>query len=211
MTDEQWRQLEWEDNYFSTIEKSYEPPRFDPFVEFDPPLYIIKECIKKLKQQSYELQNTIRRLRTAGFLGERVSLGEPWDTIRKRTADQGPETWLAETVSKIKSYEYRLKNRERTGSWEPIDHGGSIGEDQIRRAKEVPITSLYDGRLRRAGRNLVGICPFHSEKSGSFYIYVEQNRYHCFGCSAGGDSIDYIIARDGVDFITAVKYLNNVH
>lgn len=210
MTDEQWRKLEWEDEYFSTLEKEYKSPRFDPFVELGPPVSIIKEVIKRLKQQAYEYQDTIRRLKDAGFLGDRVSLGEPWDTIRKRTADQGPEARLAETISKIKSYQYRLTGRERTGSWQYVEHSGAIGEDQVRRAKEVPITSLYNGQTKRSGGNLVGLCPFHTESGASFYIYTKDNRWTCFGaCGTSGDSLDFVMKRDGLDFISAVKYLNN--
>lgn len=210
MTDEQWRKLEWEDEYFSTLEKEYKSPRFDPFVELDPPLSIIKESIKKLKQQAYGYQNTIRDLKSAGFLAERVSIGEPWDSMGRSPIHQGPEAWLSKTISKIKNYEFRLRNRERTGSWEPVEHSGTIGEDLIRRAKEVPITSLYTGRLKRSGSNLVGLCPFHSERGASFYIYQQDNRWTCFGaCGTSGDAIDMVMRLQDLDFIGAVKYLNN--
>ena len=41
--------------------------------------------------------------------------------------------------------------------------------------------------LRRVGRNWMGVCPFHQEKSPSFSVNAERQFYHCFGCKAGGD------------------------
>lgn len=81
-------------------------------------------------------------------------------------------------------------------------------EDKLR-AKEVPIEELYDGQLNKAGRKLWGICPWHQELTASFCIH-EDNRWSCFGaCNEHGDSIDYIMKRDGVDFIKAIRQLIN--
>ena len=46
--------------------------------------------------------------------------------------------------------------------------------------------------LKRAGRNLKGLCPFHSEKTPSFTVYPENGSYYCFGCGSGGDVITFI-------------------
>jgi hypothetical protein len=79
-------------------------------------------------------------------------------------------------------------------------------EDKIR-AKEMPIEDMYMGDLKKSGGRLWGICPFHEEDTSSFFI-DEENRWHCFGaCSTGGDAIDFIMKRDNVDFIQAVKSL----
>ena len=45
--------------------------------------------------------------------------------------------------------------------------------------------------LKRAGSNLVGLCPFHSEKTPSFYVYPDTQSFYCFGCGAGGDAITF--------------------
>jgi len=79
----------------------------------------------------------------------------------------------------------------------------------IERAKEFPIQELYEGKLRRAGKNLLGTCPFHSEKTASFYI-TPQNKFKCFGCGAYGDSIEFYKRLNNLtskDFIKIIRAL----
>ena len=84
-----------------------------------------------------------------------------------------------------------------------------ITPEDVARAKDAPIEELYDGVLKGSGGKQWGICPFHEESTESFFI-DSDNRWRCFGaCGVGGDSIDYIQKRDGVDFIRAVKVLIN--
>lgn len=189
MTDEEWRQSEEKYEVLKSIAKDYHPPRFDPFIELDPPISLIKQVIKSLKQQAYGEQELSRRLKAEGL---------PTESTEARAQ---------KVISRIRSYQFRLDRRSRSGSWQDDHHDGTIGDSEIRRAKEVPIESLYDGTLRRVGGTLVGLCPFHTERSGSFTIYLDRNLYYCYGCNARGDSIDYLVARDKVDFITAVKML----
>ncbi len=61
--------------------------------------------------------------------------------------------------------------------------------------------------LRRVGRNWVGLCPFHAERSGSFNVRDETSRYRCFGCGAAGDVFKFVQEIDHVDFVTAVESL----
>lgn len=83
-----------------------------------------------------------------------------------------------------------------------------IKEEDLCRAKEVPITEIFPGTLRKSGNNLVGVCPLHEDHGPSFTVFTKQNRWHCFGsCSCGGDSIDFYRKLNNCDFITAVKKL----
>lgn len=59
--------------------------------------------------------------------------------------------------------------------------------------------------LRRRGKTLVGLCPFHNEKTPSFTVYPDTNSFYCFGCGAGGDVISFIRRIDNLDYIEAVK------
>ena len=61
--------------------------------------------------------------------------------------------------------------------------------------------------LRRRGKNLVGLCPFHNEKTPSFCVYPENNSFYCFGCNKGGDIISFIMGVENLDFAEAVKFL----
>ena len=62
-------------------------------------------------------------------------------------------------------------------------------------------------KLKRAGRSLVGLCPFHKEKTGSFHVSLERGSWHCFGCGLGGDGFSFIEKIEGVDFKGALKIL----
>ena len=62
-------------------------------------------------------------------------------------------------------------------------------------------------KLHRAGREMKGCCPFHNEKTPSFYVNDDKGFYHCFGCSAHGDAIRWLTDQQGLPFIDAVKEL----
>ncbi|MHB8860262.1 MAG: DNA primase [Minisyncoccota bacterium] len=62
-------------------------------------------------------------------------------------------------------------------------------------------------KLTRAGKSLVGLCPFHKEKSPSFHVSPERGTWHCFGCGEGGDGFSFIEKIEGVDFKGALKIL----
>lgn len=81
----------------------------------------------------------------------------------------------------------------------------TITEEDIARAKEIPISELYDGQLFGRKRK-TGLCPFHNEKTPSFHV-SEKNYFKCFGCQVHGSAIDFIMLRDGKTFVEAVKIL----
>jgi DNA primase len=62
-------------------------------------------------------------------------------------------------------------------------------------------------RLVRKGRELGGLCPFHNEKTPSFYVVEDKGFFHCFGCGAHGDAIGFVMRADNLDFIEAVERL----
>lgn len=61
--------------------------------------------------------------------------------------------------------------------------------------------------LKRRGNTLVGLCPFHNEKTGSFTVYQNTNSYYCFGCGTGGDVINFMMRIENLDYIEAVRML----
>ena len=62
-------------------------------------------------------------------------------------------------------------------------------------------------RLKRAGRNFVGLCPFHSEKTPSFSVNPERGFFHCFGCGAGGTVFNFVMRTEGLSFPEAIESL----
>lgn len=62
-------------------------------------------------------------------------------------------------------------------------------------------------KLRKNGRDYTGLCPFHKEKSPSFHVNQEKQLFHCFGCGAGGNLVQFVMRSEGLDFVEAVKLM----
>src|SRR5271165_853492 len=87
---------------------------------------------------------------------------------------------------------------------------GRIASDQISQLKDrLDITEVIGAhvRLKRAGRNFVGLCPFHSEKTPSFSVNSERGFFHCFGCGAGGTVFNFVMRTEGLSFPEAIESL----
>ncbi len=61
--------------------------------------------------------------------------------------------------------------------------------------------------LKRRGKNLIGLCPFHGEKTPSFTVYPDNGSFYCFGCKVGGDVFTFVKMAENLDYIEAVKLL----
>jgi DNA primase len=71
----------------------------------------------------------------------------------------------------------------------------------------VSVVSDYV-QLTKAGKNYKGLCPFHTEKHGSFYVFPDRQTWHCFGaCSTGGDAFSFIMKKENVEFHEALRLL----
>jgi DNA primase len=88
--------------------------------------------------------------------------------------------------------------------------GTVIGQETIDRVREhTSIVALVGEsvKLQKKGRSHVGLCPFHKEKTGSFYVTEERARYHCFGCGVDGDAFRFVMEVEGLSFAEAVRRL----
>jgi DNA primase len=79
--------------------------------------------------------------------------------------------------------------------------------DELR--SRLSLSDLVGRRVRlvRRGREYSGLCPFHNEKTPSFYVVEDKGFFHCFGCGAHGDAIGFLMRADNLDFIEAVERL----
>jgi DNA primase len=75
--------------------------------------------------------------------------------------------------------------------------------------ERIDLVELVSGyvRLERAGSNFKGLCPFHTERTPSFYVSPSLNRFHCFGCGASGDAFSFLMRIEGLSFREALQRL----
>lgn len=112
-------------------------------------------------------------------------------------------------LSRVGYYQSQLRCHKATGRWNPerADRG-RIPEQDVADAKSVLIRDLYNGRLRLSGGRYSGPCPFHKERTGSFFIFPD-NHCHCFSCGFHGGPIDFVMKLHKLDFPKAIKFLLN--
>jgi len=79
--------------------------------------------------------------------------------------------------------------------------------DEIRNATDIVEYISSFTQLKKRGKNFIGLCPFHSEKTASFTVSAERQMYHCFGCGVGGNVFTFVMEHEKVSFGEAVKAL----
>src|SRR5437879_2068336 len=88
--------------------------------------------------------------------------------------------------------------------------GSSAGGDfksQVLQAIDIVDVVSRTVALKRRGKDYVGLCPFHQEKTPSFTVSPSKQFFHCYGCKAGGDAISFVMKRDRLEFLDALKFL----
>lgn len=181
-----WKEQEYRQEVLSIRESV----NYNPFEVFQPSKTFLRDVVKQLKQQCYGLMEEKRRV---------AQLEPEW--LFKDTMDNLDKQHKS-LIRRIKTYEFRIKTG---GKGAETEHG--ITEAHRLQAKSFPVQDFYTGNLRKAGKTLVGKCPFHNEKTGSFTIYTDKNRFICFGCGEKGDSIDFVSKKENLNFIEAIKYI----
>ena len=77
--------------------------------------------------------------------------------------------------------------------------------ERVRAASDIVEVIGQTVPLKRSGRNWMGVCPFHQEKTPSFSVNAERQFYHCFSCKAGGDVFKFVQESEKVGFLEAVE------
>ncbi|MEY4978273.1 MAG: primase [Pseudomonadota bacterium] len=108
---------------------------------------------------------------------------------------------LRQPPSKVKAGPYGAL-RENS----PMAIPQSFIQELLNRVDVVDVVGRYV-QLKKGGANLMGLCPFHGEKSPSFSVSPTKQFYHCFGCGANGDAISFLMEHTGMSFMEAVQDL----
>ncbi len=85
-----------------------------------------------------------------------------------------------------------------------MTESGTFADRVKQQADIVRVIGEYV-RLKKAGQNFVGLCPFHNEKTPSFNVHPVRQIYHCFGCGVGGDVFKFVMEMEKVEFLDAVR------
>lgn len=117
-----------------------------------------------------------------------------------------------EHISELMEHDRYLRNLKRYWNLlNPTNNHVSNFQEKIEQARNFPIYEVASRfiELIQYGNNYIGLCPLHNEKHASFYLYTENNSYHCFGCQAHGDVIQLTQELYGTDFKGAIKILTD--
>lgn len=135
-----------------------------------------------------------------------------------RTAKPNPSGWFLEEVAREfwgRMLEKSLAEVKRCSSLlrqKQLRQKERLDKDTILRNPRMSMLDLArrETVMRPAGaKKWIGKCPFHSEKTPSFYVFEDKDRerFYCFGCGAKGDLVDFVCRTESMDFRTALEYL----
>lgn len=185
----------------------YKPPKFtdrellEIFPEAKEIIPIkIKETEEEIQEKKSDIEGRLKKLyalKTDEF--------SEWFGEKLIETFVVPElTVLEKRLFQLKRFQQLLKPQSKRTNWFNFT-------EKIEIAKSYPIENIARDKLefKQAGKNFISLCPFHEEKTPSFYLYTETNRFYCFGCHEKGDVINLTMALHGLDFKEAVELLQN--
>jgi hypothetical protein len=188
------------------IEKQWREQSFVPlnllFDTFPEAVPIVERNMVKVEVQINGMKNlVVKRIKE---IKESVPTQNQWlaKAIFKHTSPLIKQLKeLNNRKKRLKMYQNHYRNK------------GSLGLDMnlaIYNAKQVSLEKLVlpnVSRFKQSGRRIMASCPFHTESTPSFCIYLDENKYYCFGCHSHGNAITFVIKYYGMTFLEAIKYL----
>lgn len=163
---------------------------------------ILVEKIEKLKDVKIKLTSLIKK---------------ELQIIKEKSAPENQ--WFWEEVVKVFDGWRLIKVDEEIAKLQrlfltpkELEAKGRISEEKIKQVSSVLIEMIADQygiKLKKSGRSLVGLCPFHDERRPSFYIYPDTNSFYCYGCQKGGNAIKFVELLYDYSFREAVEFLDN--
>ncbi len=163
----------------------------------------VKEIPKRIKDLEREKRNLVLTVRK--YL---KSIDKNWTTNDKNFYLEQIKVFKVWDIVEIERQIYNLKRYLAISKGRAIK--GRISDEVIQLALSAPIkeVAIKAGiKLRKSGRNFTASCPFHHDRSPSLYLYPERNDYHCFGCGAHGNVINFVQQLHKYSFKGAVEYL----
>lgn len=171
--------------------------------------YIILPKIKEYKQERKERIEKIKQWRKKVKLISKAKQKD--DFFVWFWAYAYPKYFWTSRVVEIDRYLYRLNRQKRLLDGKSSTNNQVDWEELKERAKQRSLVEEalpHLQKVRQVGNRIVALCPFHQEKTPSFFIYIDQSTFHCFGCQTHGDIIHFKMTIDNLSFKEAVKELS---
>ena len=131
--------------------------------------------------------------------------------IYEATDLDGPTKYLAIQFVRISADQEDLKTLKRLRSLNALMRPKTYEGFSVEQAKEIKIQDVHAfGKIRTFGKKIKALCPFHEEKTPSFYIFTDTNSFHCFGCQTGGDVIKFVQVLHKLSFKDALEFLRKL-
>lgn len=161
----------------------------------------ISECKKEIKKKELEIATALENIYALKT-----------DSFSEWFGEEIIKTFMTPDLIKLEKNLFRLNHLKYLCNPNSPKNESFAFQEKIESARKYPIEELARSKLnlRQVGRNFVSLCPLHDEKTPSFYIYTETNRFCCFGCQEKGDVIKLSMALYGVGFRDAVMMLNMI-
>ena len=190
---------------------------------------VLSDLKDKVSSLDTDIGDLTERIKIKEFILETsniLSLIDPRDNVR----DESPSLirlkpdgkWFGQAIiDEFFGSDLRLLVKEKknvlrainiiTGREEKNRQRGKINSAMVESARQFPLISLagaYVENFRKSGsKTYKGHCPFHDDRTPSFVVYTDSNRYICFGCGIKGDVISFLMEIKSINFKTAVKAL----